>query len=74
MELEHKSQMLIAEISQFLGGEFNGVDAIYDDLSIVRTIQCADDLQQRGLSCAAGANDAHHFAFVDVEVDALQYL
>ena len=33
MELEHESQVLVAEISQFLGREFAGVDAIYDDLS-----------------------------------------
>jgi hypothetical protein len=39
----------------------------------VGSLQGAEDLQQRGLSCAARTYDAHHFALRDKQVNALEH-
>ena len=74
MELEHKAQMLVAEIGQFLGRKITGVDAINNHLAAIRAVECADNLQQGGLSGSARANDTYHLALVDMKVDAFKYL
>ena len=74
MELEHKAQMLVAEIGQFLGRKITGVDAINNHLTAIRAVECADNLQQGGLSGSARANDTYHLALVDMKVDAFKYL
>ena len=71
---EHEAQMAVAKIGKGLSAEGEGVDTIDTYAASVGLIQCADDLQQRGLAGSAGTNNAHYLAFVDMEVDAFQYL
>ena len=70
VELEHKTQMLVAEIGQFLSRQATGVDAINNHLSAIGTVERTDNLQQGGLTGSAGANDTYHLALVDMKVDA----
>ena len=74
MELEDETEMLVAEIAQFLGGEPAHINAIDDDISCVRLIEGSDDLEQRGFAGSTGTDNAYHLALVDVQVDALKYL
>lgn len=74
MELEDEAQMLVAEVAELLLAEGGGVDAVDTYAASVRTVEGADDLQQRCLAGAAGADDAHHLATFDVEVDAFEHL
>jgi hypothetical protein len=60
----------IAEIGKGILGEGGGVDAIDTYRTSIWFIQCADDLQQGGLSGTAGAYNTYHLSFVDMEVDA----
>ena len=72
MELEHETDVLVAEARQRLLTEGRDVGAVDDDGAAVGAVQRADDLQQGGLAGAAGAHDAHHLALCDVQVNAFQ--
>jgi len=73
VELEHEADVAVAEIGKFPARHLGGVNAVNADRTCIGLVQGADDLQQRGLSCAAGAYNTYYLSFVDVEVDAFQY-
>ena len=66
--------MAVAEIAKGFLRKGGGVDAINTYGTRVGLVECTDDLQQCGLAGTAGADDAHYFALVDVQVDALEHL
>ena len=74
MELEDESEMLVAEMGELLAGKGGYIDRIDVYTARIRLFECTDDLQQRGLSCTAGTNDADDLAFVDMQVYAFEYL
>ena len=74
MKLEYKAQMTVAEITQAFLRQGCRIDPIDNHIASIRPIQGANDLQQGGLSCAAGSHDAYHLTLIDVEVDTFQYL
>ena len=74
VELKHEAQVAVAEVAERPLRQGGSVDAIDTYRTAVGAVEGADDLQQGGLAGTAGANDAHHLAFVDVQVDALQHL
>ena len=43
-------------------------------IATVSLVEGADDLEQCGFAGSTGTDDAHYFAFVDVQVDALEHL
>ena len=49
------------------------LDAVDPDAALVVELEQVDAAQQRGLAAARGADDRHHLAAPDVEVDALQH-
>ena len=70
MELKHKADVAVAEGGQFAFFHPLHGCPINEDCARIWTIQRAHDLQQRGLACAAGADDAHHFAPCYLQADA----
>ena len=74
VELEHEADVAVAEVGQPFLRQRGDIGLVDDHRTAVGTVQCADDLQQGGLASSTGAYDADHLAFVDVQVDAFQYL
>ncbi len=74
MKLEHKADVLIAEITQILSIQRSNIDSIHLDRTTVRTIERANDLQKCGLPCSTGADNAHHFTFIDMQINAFEHL
>ena len=74
MELEHKTNFLVAECGQCRVIQFVDLGIVDDELSAVGLVQGADDVEQGGLACARSTNDAHDFTFGNVEVDAFENL
>ena len=74
VELEHETQVLVAEVAEFPGVEAAHVDAVHGDAALVGLVEGSDDLEQCGLAGSAGADDAHHLSFVNMQVDALEHL
>ena len=50
VELEHEAEVLVAEVTQLLGGEGGGVDAVDAYRTGVGAVEGADDLQEGGLA------------------------
>ena len=73
VELEDEADTFVAEAGQRLVAQREGVLSVDLDTARVGARKRADDLQQRGLARAAGADDRDDFAFGDVERDALEH-
>lgn len=74
VKLKHKAEVLITESGDVFVSEVGDINAVNLYRSCVGCVECAHDLQQGGLSRSRRANDADHFAFVDVEVYAFEHL
>lgn len=74
VELENEPNVLVPEPSQFFFFQLADIRAIETDFPAVRPVECADDLQQSCLACAAGAGNACYFSFPYFQVNAFQYL
>ena len=70
VKLEHEAEVTVTEVGQRLLRERGGVNAVDTDRAVVGAVERADNLQQRGLAGSTGANDADHFTFLDMQVDA----
>ena len=55
-------------------GSAPATDAVHQDLTLVRYLEAGDDLQEGGLTAAAGPDDRHELALVGGHVDAGQRL
>lgn len=73
VELKDESDVLVAEVGQFATVKRQHVGAVDKEAAGVGLVERADDLEQRGFACAARPYDADNFAFLDVEVDALEH-
>ena len=74
VELKDESDMLVAEVGQFATVERQHVGTVDKEATGIGLVERADDLKQRGFARAAWAYDTDNFAFLDVEVDALEHL
>ncbi|CUQ07232.1 Uncharacterised protein [Segatella copri] len=74
MELEDETEMLVAEIAQFLGAEAAYIDAINHDAATVRLVEGTDNLEECSLAGTTRTDDTYHLALVNMQVDALKHL
>ena len=74
MELEDETEMLVAEIAQLLGAEAAHIHAIYLNAATIRLVEGTDNLEKSSLAGTTRTDDTNHFALVNMQVDALEYL
>ena len=63
-----------APLGELVGGHVRDFVAGDRDTAMRGNIEAAEEVEQGGLAGAAGAHEGYEIAFVDVEVEALQYL
>jgi hypothetical protein len=66
--------MLVAEIAQFLGAEAAHIHTINHDTATIRLVEGTDNLEKSSLAGTTRTDDTNHFALVNMQVDALEYL
>lgn len=74
MELEDETEMLVAEIAQFLGAEAAYIDAINHDAATIRLVEGTDNLEECSLAGTTRTDDTYYLALVYMQVDALKHL
>ena len=74
MELENEADTPVAELRQLLSAKLPYVRSIYNDVATVRLVKRAYYLKKGCLAGSARTDNAHHLAFVYVQVDSLEYL
>gem|GEM_PF-6876721 len=72
VELEHKADVVAAEQRQVALAGCGEVVVEVEDLAGGRRVEAAEDVEQRRLAAARGAEQHHQFARVQLEVDAAQ--
>ena len=74
VKLKDKTDFPVAESSQFT--LFQPVDfcPVEQNTAHIRLVQRTHDLKQRGLSCPTGPHNAHHFSFINSQINSLQDL
>ncbi len=65
MELEDEADVPIPERHPLVVGHPAEAAAVEDDLAALGTVEAADQVQQRALADAAGADDRDHLATLD---------
>ena len=70
--LEHEADGVVAVGVPVAVGVLFGGDAVDDEVAAVIAVQAADDVQQRGLAGAAGAEDGDEFAVAKVQTDLVK--
>ena len=70
--LEHEADGVVAVGVPVPVGVAAGGDAVDDELAVVVAVEAADDVEQRGLARAAGAEDGDEFAVAQVEADPVE--
>ena len=74
MELEDETEMLVAEIAQFLGAEAAHINAVHLNAATIRLVEGTDNLEKGSLSGTTRTDDTDYFALVNMQVDAFEYL
>src|SRR6266480_4988276 len=74
MKLEHKSQLSVPELRRATHVEIGVARAVQPDVSGRRTVECAQEMQQRTLARARRSDDRYELAAPDLHVDATQDL
>ena len=74
MKLEDEAHMAVAKFAELMPRQLLCLYPIDHHRPAIGLVQRADDLEERGLARPRGTHDAHHLAFVDVEVDAFEHL
>src|SRR5262249_37294707 len=72
IELEDVTERLIAEQIALVGGQVIDATAIEIDSPLVWPIQRAEQVQERALAGAGGADDAEKFAACQLEIEPAQ--
>ena len=70
MELENKTDMLIAKSSERIALQAGNVLPMERNVAHIRFIKRAKDMEQRGFAGARGAHYADYFAFIDSDVNS----
>ena len=71
--LEDEAEVLAAQFGQLVGVEFAGAAPAHAVVAAGGAVQAAQDIHQRGLARAGRANDGHHLAGLDGQVDVLEH-
>src|SRR5258705_9327496 len=66
--------MARAPVREFAAGHVRDFVAVHGDASRGGDVEAAEEIEQRGLTGAAGAHEGHEIALVHVEIQALQDL
>ena len=66
--------MLVAELALFLGAEAAHINAVQLYAATVWLVEGTDNLEKSGLTGTTRSDDTNHFALVNMQVDALEYL
>ena len=74
MKLKHESDMPVAKLAQLAGRQRGHIGAADYHRPGVGLVERADNLQQCGLACTAGAHDTQYLALADVQVYAFKHL
>jgi hypothetical protein len=78
VEVVGEREVLVDDLDSELGGILRPVDrdrlAVEEDLTVVDRVDPGDAFDQRGLAGAVVADERHHLAFANLEVDRLQCL
>ena len=74
MELEDETEMLVAEIAQFLGAEAAHINAVHLYAATIWLVEGTDNLEKSGLAGTTRSDDTYHLALVNMQVDALKHL
>ena len=68
MELEHETDVAVAETGQLFVLQCEHVLAFVAHFALLRGVKRADNLKQRCLARTAGTHDRHDFALCDVKI------
>ena len=71
--LEDEADVLVAEAGELRVGEGEWILVVQDDLAGGRAIERAEDLEERALAGAGGAEDRESFARGDAQIDAAEH-
>ena len=74
MKLKHKAQLAISELREGRGIEIGVARAVEPHIPAGRTIQRAEQVEQRALPSARCADDGNELAPMDLELDRAQDL
>ena len=74
MKLKNKADVFISEFSQVPHSVGKQVFAFNQYLTLVGSIQGAEHVKQRAFACTRCTDNGHHFAFLHMDVHALQHL
>ncbi len=74
MELEHKTDRRIAEPCQFVRRKPRKVAPVITDFAGIRPVECAHDMEQRGLTCTARPYNRHHLPRFHVKAHPTEHL
>ena len=72
IELEDHAELAIAQRIAAAGGKVVDTRSVVVDLARVRPVQQSQQVQQRTLARAAGADDRDELAGLDVEIDVFE--
>src|SRR5262249_53244248 len=73
VELENKSESLIAQPIAFARRQIVNAFAFDENGAVIGAVQCAEQMQQRALAGRGNPNDADKLAPLHFQVDALQH-
>ena len=73
VELEHEADVTVAEGDERVARHRAEVRVADANRSAVDRVEPAEDVQQRALADARGADDRHHLARLDEEIEAAQH-
>src|SRR5450755_1843787 len=71
-ELEDETDFVAPETGERVVGEPGDGLAVDADLASGRAVQAADQIEERGLAGAGGADDGNHLAARDLEIDRFE--
>ena len=72
MELENKTKLAVAVFGEFGFRKLQKIPVLEHQLTAIRCIQGAENLQQGGFSRSRGADNGAHFTALQAEVQPIQ--
>ena len=74
MKLEHEPDLPVAEFREPVAAELQDISPVYGERAGIRTRQCAEYLQQCGLSCPGCPHYGNDFRTFRTEIQSLKHL
>ena len=73
VELEDEAERLVAQLIAALRRQVVDASAVEEDFALVGPVEGAEQVQQRALAGAGGADDAEELARLDLQIEAAQH-